>query len=348
MSSVNVAVIGMGYWGPNLARNIAALPGAHLHSVCDVREEALSRVGQQYPKAHSTTEYYKVLSDPVIDAVIVATPAETHYALAKESLGAGKHVLVEKPLATSEAHCRELIAAAEEAGKVLMVGHVFRYNAAVQKLKSYIESGELGDVYYISSSRLNLGRIRQDANAMWNFAPHDISIITHLFDAMPCQVNARGFSYIQAGIEDVAFMTLSFPNGASAHAHISWLNPRKVRRMTVVGSEKMAVYDDVSADAKIQIYDKGVTKQPSRPSLGDFDTFGEFQLLLRAGDVLIPKIDFVEPLRVECQHFVDCIADGSRPITDGQDGLRVVQVLEAAQRSIENEGRPEVIDAESV
>jgi predicted dehydrogenase len=344
MNPVNVAVTGMGYWGPNLARNFAALPGAHLSSVCDVREEALSRMGQQYPKTRLTTEYRELLNNPAVDAVVIATPAETHYGLAKESLHAGKHTLVEKPLAMTVDQCRELIDLADRLSRVLMVGHVFRYNAAVQKLKSYIESGELGQVHYISSNRLNLGRIRQDINAMWNFAPHDISIITYLLDMMPSQVNARGFSYIQEGVEDVVFMTLCFPNGASANVHISWLNPRKVRAMTVVGSRKMAVYDDVSADAKIQIYDKGVTKQPDLASLGDFDTFGEFQLLLRAGDVLIPKIDFVEPLRVECQHFVDCIMNGSRPITDGRDGLRIVQVLEAAQRSMENGGRPEDID----
>jgi predicted dehydrogenase len=348
MSLINVAVIGMGYWGPNLARNFAALPGVHLYSVCDVREEPLRRMGQQYPGTRLTTEYRELLDDPAVDAVVVATPAETHYALAKESMDTGKHVLVEKPLAMSASQCRDLIDLADQLGKVLMVGHVFRYNAAVQKLKSCIESGELGEVYYISSSRLNLGRIRQDINAMWNFAPHDISIITHLLGMMPSQVNARGFPYIQKSVEDVVFMTLFFPNGASASVHISWLNPRKVRTMTVVGSKKMAIYDDVSADAKIQIYDKGVTKQPGLASLGDFDTFGEFQLLLRAGDVLIPKIDFVEPLRVECQHFVDCITNGSRPMTDGWDGLHVVQVLEAAQRSMENEGRPEVIDAASV
>ncbi len=344
MCPVNIAVAGLGYWGPNLARNFAVLPQTTLYALCDVREEPLRRLGRQYPQARLVTEYSALLDDPHVDALVIATPAETHYELALAGLRAGKHVLVEKPLATCAAHCRELIAAADEAGKVLMVGHVFRYNAAVQKLKSYIESGELGDVYYVSSSRLNLGRIRQDANAMWNFAPHDISIITHLFDATPCQVNARGFSYIQPGIEDVVFMTLCFPDGASAHVHISWLNPLKVRMMTVVGSRKMAVYDDVSADARIQIYDKGVTKQPSLTSLGDFNTFGEFQLLLRAGDVLIPKIDFVEPLKVECQRFVDCVINGSQPITDGWDGLRVVQVLEAAQRSLENEGRPEEID----
>lgn len=343
MGTINVAVVGMGYWGPNLARNLAAVPGANLYAIADLREESLLQAGRQYPAARLTADYQETLADSAVDAVVIATPAETHYALARESLSAGKHVLVEKPLSTTSAQCRELVELADKLNKVLMVGHVFLYNAAVQKLKALIDSGELGEVYYISSSRLNLGRIRQDTNALWNFAPHDISIITYLLDMMPSQVNARGFSYIQDGIEDVVFMTLNFPTGAGSHVHISWLDPRKVRTMTVVGSEKMVVYDDVSADAKIRIYDKGVTRKRAARSLGDFDTFGEFQLLLRAGDLLIPKIDFVEPLKVECQHFVDCIVDGKRPISDGREGLRVVQVLEAAQRSMEREGRPEVV-----
>jgi predicted dehydrogenase len=344
MSLINVAVIGLGYWGPNLARNFAELAEVNLHSVCDLNKESLDKIGRRYPTTHLTTNHAAVLADPAIDAVVIATPVETHYALAKESLDAGKHVLVEKPLAMTTTQCRELIDLADKRGKTLMVGHVFRYNAAVQKLKSCLESGEVGDIYYIYSSRLNLGRVRQDINAMWNFAPHDVSIIIHLLDMMPCQVNTRGFSYLQDNIEDVVFMTLNFPNGTGVHVHISWLDPRKVRLMTVVGSKKMVIYDDVSADAKIQIYDKGVTKQPNFQSLGDFNSFGEFQLLLRAGDVLIPKINFVEPLRVECQHFVDCIKNGDRPLTDGGEGLRVVQVLEAAQRSLINEGRPEAID----
>jgi predicted dehydrogenase len=333
----------MGYWGPNLARNLSALPGAHLHAIADLCEEPLLQAGRQYPAARLTADYHEVLADGAIDAVVIATPAETHYTLCKESLSAGKHVLVEKPLSLAAGQCRELIKLADNLDRVLMVGHVFLYNAAVQKLKALIDSDELGEVYYISSSRLNLGRIRRDTNALWNFGPHDISIITYLLDMMPSQVNARGFSYIQDGIEDVVFMTLNFPNGAGSHVHISWLDPRKVRTMTVVGSEKMVVYDDVSANAKIQIYDKGVTKKQAASSLGDFDTFGEFQLLLRAGDLLIPKVDFVEPLKVECQHFLDCIVDGKRPLSDGREGLRVVQVLEAAQRSMQREGRPEVV-----
>ncbi len=347
MSSVNVAVIGMGYWGPNLARNLGRLAAANLHTVCDIRQKTLAQVAQQYPAASLTTNYHDVLENPAIDAVVIATPVATHYTLAKACLKAGKHVLVEKPLAATSTECRELIDLAGSHNKVLMVGHVFRYNAAVQKLKSYIDSGELGEIYYIYSSRLNLGRVRHDINALWNFAPHDISIIIHLLDMMPVQVNASGFSYIQSRVEDVVFMTLNFPTGIGTHIHISWLDPRKVRLMTVVGSKKMVIYDDVSSDAKIQVYDKGVTRQPPHQSLGNFSSFGEFQLLLRAGDVLIPKLDFLEPLRVECQHFIDCIVEGKHPITDGLEGLRVVQVLEAAQRSLRNQGQPEAIDGTS-
>ena len=347
MNLVNVAIIGSGYWGPNLIRNVAALPTARLHTVCDIREEALVQIKKQYPATRLTANSLEVLNDPAIDAVVIATPVATHYTLVKESLEAGKHVLVEKPLAMTSVECQELIDLAEQQNRVLMVGHVFRYNAAVQKLKSYIDSGELGEIYYIYSSRLNLGRIRRDVNALWNFAPHDISIITHLLDMTPAQVTVSGFSYIQPAVEDVVFMTLNFPNGIGAHIHLSWLDPRKVRLMTVVGSKKMVIYDDVSSDAKIRVYDKSVTKQPMQQSLGDFSSFGEFQLLLRAGDVLIPKIDFVEPLKVECQHFIECILEQKQPLTDGWEGLRVVQVLEAAQRSLDKHGYPEPIDDES-
>jgi predicted dehydrogenase len=220
-----------------------------------------------------------------------------------------------------------------------MVGHVFLYNAAVQKVKEYIDSGELGDIYYIYSQRLNLGRVRQDANAMWNFAPHDISIMCYWLDAQPEQVVARGYSYLQPGLEDVVFMSLDFPGGVGANVHISWLDPNKVRRMTVVGSKKMVVYDDVNANARISLYDKGVTKQQTGDSLGKYETYGEFQLLIRAGDVYVPRLDFAEPLKMECQHFVDCIQSGQPPLSDGAEGLRVVRTLEAAQRSMTEDSR---------
>jgi len=219
-----------------------------------------------------------------------------------------------------------------------MVGHVFVYNAAVNKVKEYIDAGEIGDVYYVYSQRLNLGQVRHDVNAMWNFAPHDLSIMCHWFGTEPTNLTARGHSYIQPGIEDVVFLNMEYPEGILASVHISWLDPLKVRRMTIVGSEKMVVYDDVSADAKVTVYDRGVTKQlidKTEASLGSYRTYGEFQLLLRAGDVLIPKLDFVEPLKIECQHFVDCTRTGETPVSDGRQGLWVVRALEAAQRSLQ-------------
>ncbi len=349
---VNVALVGLGYWGPNLARNLAALQGAQLHTLCDLRAERLARFAREYPRAHATSDYEQVLTSRDVDAVVIATPVHTHFEMARMALLAGKHVFVEKPLAQTAAQCRELIAAAEAAHLTLMAGHVFIYNSAVRRVKEYIDSGELGQVYYVYSQRLNLGIIRQDVNALWNFAPHDLSILCYWLNSIPERVMARGYSYIQPGIEDVVFMALDFPGGVGANVHISWLDPHKVRCMTVVGSEKMVVYDDTNPDARIMVYDKGVAKVPAAanssngPSLGRYESFAEFQLLLRAGDILIPKIDFVEPLKLECQHFVDCIQNGQRPMTDGYDGLRVVESLEAAQRSLARGGVPESVSHE--
>jgi predicted dehydrogenase len=339
--TVNVALVGLGYWGPNLARNLVLLDGGRLHTICDSRPDQLARYAAQYPQARATGDLATVIADEGVDAIVLATPIETHHRLARMALDAGKHVLVEKPLAATSEQCRDLIDVAASRGLTLMVGHVFLYNSAVRKVKEYISSGELGDPMYVYSQRLNLGQVRHDVNALWNFAPHDLSIIGYWLDAEPRQVVARGFDFIQPGIEDVVFMTLDYPGGVGANVHISWLDPMKVRRMTVVGSEKMVVYDDVSADARIMLYDKGVTRASRHPEavasapIGRFETFGEFQLLLRAGDVLIPKLDFIEPLRVETQHFVDCILSGDQPLSDGSDGLRVVLALEAAQRSMD-------------
>ena len=328
-------MVGLGYWGPNLARNLAALPDAKLHTLCDARPERLGQFGKQYPGTKLRSDYAEVLGDLEVDAIVVATPVHTHFDLAAAALRAGKHIMVEKPLAQTSGQCQELIALAEARGLTLMVGHVFLYSAAVQRVKDYITSGELGEIYYVYSQRLNLGIVRQDVNALWNFAPHDLSILCHWLDAAPEWITANGFSYLQPDIEDVVFMTMGFPGGVGANVHISWLDPHKIRRMTVVGSEKMVVYDDVNADAPIMIFDKGVMKKLNeRPSLGQFDSFGEFQLLTRAGDVLIPKVDSSEPLKVECQHFVDCIRARKRPLTDGYHGLRIVEALEKAHESL--------------
>jgi predicted dehydrogenase len=337
---VNVALVGLGYWGPNLARNVASLGDAALHTVCDSRPGRLGQFEDQFPRTRFTTEYRSVLDDREVDAVIIATPAQTHFELTREALLADKHVMVEKPLAQTGAQCRELIEVAEKRQRVLMCGHVFIYNSAVRKVKEYIQSGSLGDIYYLYSQRLNLGIIRKDVNALWNFAPHDFSILNYWLGALPLRVTARGFDYIQPGIQDVVFMTLDYPGNVRANVHISWLDPHKIRRMTIVGSEKMVVYDDVSADARVTVYDKAITRQSTNPvtSLGEYSTFGEFQLLLRAGDVVIPQVVFSEPLKLECQHFVHCVKTGERPLTSGIDGLHVVQALEAAQASLSQEG----------
>ena len=334
--TVRIAHVGLGYWGPNLARNLASVEGGELAILCDANPVRLERMGRQLPGPRLATDVDDVLADDTIDAVVLATPVDTHYRLARAALEAGKHVLVEKPLARTAAECESLIEIAEARDLRLMVGHVFVYNPAVRKVKEYIDRGELGDIYYIYSQRLNLGQVRHDVNAMWNFAPHDLSILCDWLDAEPVSATARGYAYVQPGIEDVVFMNLDFPGGIGANVHISWLDPLKVRRMTIVGSEKMVVYDDVSADAKITIYDRGVTKKVLGESQesGAYRTYGEFQLLLRAGDVLIPKLEFTEPLKIECQHFVDCIRTGETPRTDGHQGLRVVRALEAAQRQM--------------
>lgn len=349
--TINVALVGLGYWGPNLARSIATASGARLHTLCDTRPARLDHLRDQYPHARMTSEFDSVLADPEVDGIVIATPVPTHFSLARASIEAGKSVLVEKPLAQSSDECRQLIDLARSRSVVLMAGHVFIYNAAVEKVKSYIDSGELGDVRYVYSQRLNLGQVRHDVNALWNFAPHDLSILDYWLGAGPRSVVARGYAYVQPDIEDVVFMTLDYPNGVAANVHISWLDPLKVRQMTVVGTEKMVVYDDVSAEARIRLYDKAATRgrRPGAPrddmqSPEAFETFGEWQVLLRAGDVLIPKIDFTEPLKVECQHFVDCISTGSEPRTGGESALRVVRGLEAAERSMKSGGAPQLIE----
>jgi predicted dehydrogenase len=331
---VGIGVAGAGYWGPNLIRNFAAVEGAELLTVCDVAATRLAAVQRSYPGVRTTTDFADLLDDPRLAGIALATPVDTHYPLAKQVLEAGKGVLVEKPLARSVVECEELIRLARQHGQVLMVGHTFEYNEAVKWVEERIARQELGEIYYIYSQRLNLGVVRRDVNAMWNLAPHDISIALRWLKKMPAAINARGYTYLQEGVEDVAYLNLEFADGVAVHIHVSWLDPGKVRRMTVVGSRKMVVYDDASTDAKIQVFDKGIDRQHIGGSLGEFDSFGKFQLIQRAGDVLIPHLDFTEPLRRECGHFVECVAAGRQPLTDGENGLRVVRVLEAASRSL--------------
>jgi predicted dehydrogenase len=342
---VRVAVIGYGYWGPNLARNVVACSQTELRWICDLDETALARAQKLNPAVQVTTSWSDILARSDVDAVIVSLPVRLHHQFALQALRAGKHVLVEKPLARTSAECDELAAAAASAEAVLMVSHTFEYNAAVRAIRSYIREGVLGEPYYVSMRRTNLGIVRTDENAMWSLAPHDLSILCYWLEREPESVTATGLARLQDGIEDVVFLALRFEGGMLGHVHCSWLDPHKVREATIVGSEKMAYYDDVSTDEKIRLYDKGIVRNEPRPAeLGRYGDFARFQMLARAGDVLIPKLDFREPLAVEIEHFADCISTGATPLTDVRNGQRVVRILEAADRSLAS-GRAEPISA---
>lgn len=331
-----IAVIGAGYWGRNLIRNLFEL--RVLHRACDSSDLAVADVENRFPGVLTSTSLDEVLDDPLVDGVVVATPAATHYELAKSAIEAGKHVMIEKPFSTTTRHAEELVSLAADKGVLLMIGLTFLYNQAVRKVKALIDAGEVGDVYYIHSQRLNLGRVRQDTNAWWTLAPHDVSIVLYWLGEDPVEVNARGFSYLQDGTEDVVAATIKFRHGSVAFVQVSWLDPGKVRRMTIVGSKKMIVYDDVSPDMKVQVYDKGVDRKHLDAELGRYEDFGQFQLIHRAGDLWIPRIEFEEPLRTECAHFVRCIESGTEPFTSGKRSLNVVRVLEAAQESMRHDG----------
>jgi predicted dehydrogenase len=323
---LRIGVVGLGYWGPNLARNFAALPGCELAWCCDPSEQSRARIAGRFPGARLTGEIGELLADPTLDAVALATPVPSHAALAARVLGAGKHCFVEKPLAQSVPDAERAVAAAAASGRVLMVGHLLEYHPGVQKLKELTDSGELGDIYYIYGNRLNLGKLRADENALWSLGAHDISVVLHLAGEEPAEVVAHGESYVRPGVEDVVFCFLRFPSGLSAHLHLSWLDPHKERRFTVVGSRRMATFDDMALEGKLTVYDKGFDE--------DADGYGEY--ITRSGDIFCPRIPNVEPLRVECEHFVECIREGSQPRSDGASGLRVVRVLERLQRSLDS------------
>lgn len=333
---VNVGLIGCGYWGPNLLRNFVDYPDSEVKMVAELDEERISYIQQKYPEIRTTKDYHDLFCDS-IDAVVIATQPTTHYRFAKEALENGKHVLVEKPLAKSIAEAEDLVRIAEDRNLKLMVGHTFEYNEAVRELKRQIGSGTVGKPYYLYSQRLNFGIVRKDVNALWNLAPHDVSILIYLLDAMPEAVSCRGYDFIQRGIDDVIFMVMHFPNNIIAHVQVSWLDPSKVRKMTVVGSEKMIIYNDMD-DHKIQIYDKGIKVQNIEDSLGPYDDFGKYQLIKQAGDVSFPKIDFKEPLQEECGDFISSIVQDKQPLANGENGLRVVKVLQTAQDSINLNG----------
>jgi len=338
---IKIGVIGCGNWGPNLIRDFNEFPDCEVTLVCDLKKDRLNFIKSRYPSIATTQDHHELLNNSQLDAIVISTPVSSHYQLTKEVLLAGKNVLVEKPLALNSNECMELIKIKQSQKKVLMVGHTFIYNAAVEKLKEYIKNGELGEVLYIYSRRLNLGTVRDDHSSMWSLAPHDISIIRYLIDKEPLRVRAKGYAYLNPDLEDVVFLTMDFSDGIGAHIHISWLDPSKIREMTVVGSNKMAVYDDTDINAKIKIYDKGVAKINKsylESHSHETDSFGDFQLQIRSGDILMPKIDFIEPLKVECRHFLDCIKKKQEPITNAQEGLKVVKILEAAQKSLEKDG----------
>ncbi len=331
-SPVRIAVVGCGYWGPNLIRNFAALPDCVVARICDADPERLAKVAARYRGAQAGTSFEDVVRDDDIDAVAIATPVRTHFALARACLASGKHAFVEKPLAASAAECRELVEIAEERGLALMVGHVFLYSAAVRRLKEIVDSGEIGDVLYVSSQRLNLGLYQRDINVAWDLAPHDLSIILYVLGRGPVSVNCQGKAHVSAGVEDVTVMSLNFLGDAFATIQSSWLDPSKIRRTTVVGSRKMIVYDDIEPIEKLKIYDKRVEVPPH------YDSFGSFPFAYHYGDMRAPHLKQEEPLLVECRQFLDCALTGSRSVSCGREGLKVVEILEAASRSLARGG----------
>ena len=326
---VSVGVVGLGYWGPNLARNFASLPGAELRWCCDADGDVRARLEARHPGTRFTADLDDLLSDPTLDAIVLATPVVTHATLAVRVLDAGKHCFVEKPLAQSVADAERAVEAAAAAGRVLMVGHLLQYHPGVNKLKEIADSGELGDIHYIYGNRLNLGQLRAEENALWSLGAHDVSVLLHLADEEPFELNARGESYMREGVEDVVFAFMRFPSGIAAHLHLSWLDPHKERRFTVVGSRRMATFDDMDPERKVTVYDKGFDEKA--------DTYGEY--ITRSGDIWSPRVPNDEPLRLECEHFLACVREGRTPISDGASGVRVVRVLEGLQQSLDETRR---------
>jgi predicted dehydrogenase len=332
--TLTVAIIGAGHWGKNLVRNFATAARCRLRYVCDLNEDLLAKHKANFPFVETTTEVETVLGDGAVEAVVVATPVPTHFATAANALRAGKHVYVEKPLTSKAAHARQLIALASNVQRKLMVGHLLEYHPAVTYLKEMLDGGRIGPPRYMYTQRVNLGIVRQSENAWWSLAPHDIAVICYLLGSEPVSVAAHGQCYLQKGIEDVVFATIKFVDGKMAHVHCSWLDPHKIRKMTVVGAEKMVTFDDMEATEKIRVYDKGAAiKNGVGASYADI-------ISLRFGDIVIPRVPGGEPLAAECAHFIDAILD-DRPVrSDGADGLRVVRVLEAGQKSLAHHGEP--------
>lgn len=334
---ISVGVIGCGYWGPNLVRNFKSLPNCRLAAVCDASETRVKHMRSLYPEVAGLTNHEELVATPDLDAVVIATPVQYHFPLAKAALLAGKHVMIEKPMASNAEQCEELIEIADRKGLVLMNGHTFLYSAAVRKIADIVQAGDIGDIRYINARRLNLGLFQKDINVAWDLAPHDISIILHILGEFPTVVNCQGNAHVTPGIEDVTNLSLGFRNKRFATIQSSWLEPRKVREMTIVGTRRMIVYDDLQPAEKLRIYDVRVERPPH------YDTFGEFHYSYHYGDSYIPHIKQEEPLKVECQHFLDCIRSGSTPLTSGRQGLNLIRILEAASASLKDHGAPMIL-----
>jgi predicted dehydrogenase len=331
---IKVGVAGCGYWGPNLIRNFRSLPDCHLKMMCDLNTARLKHLKSLYPEVKGETNYGHMLNGADVDAVVIATGVSSHFPMAKASLRAGKHTFIEKPMASSVEQCEELVDIARKNGLVLMTGHTFLYSPVVRKIREIVEKGDIGEIRYICARRLNLGLFQKDINVAWDLAPHDISIILSLMGEQPLTVNCRGSAHITPGIEDVTTMCLTFSGQRSAIIHSSWLDPRKVREMTIVGSKRMVVYDDLAPLEKIRVYDTRVERPPH------YDTFGEFQYAYHYGDMYAPYVKQEEPLKTECQHFLDCIRTGTTPATCGTRGTELVRILEASSESLKRGGAP--------
>jgi len=334
---VRIGVVGFGYWGPNLVRNLDKLADAQIVAACDLSQSNLDKLSALYPYVETTTDLAELLSDKyALDAVVVATSAPSHFAIAKRVIEAGKHCYVEKPLTLKSADSETLVRMADEKGVVLFVGHLMEYHSAINWIKEYITSGDLGDVLYVYMQRLNLGKVRTEENAFWSLAPHDVSIVLYVLGEAPDFVSANGAAYVTPGVHDTVFANLHFPSGKMANIHVSWLDPHKSRKFTVVGTKKMLVFDDMEATEKIWIYDRGVGAPENALAYGE-------DLTLRFGDITVPWVPMKEPLAIEVQHFLDCCSDGSTPRSDGRDGLNVVRVLEAVDTSMAAGGAPAAI-----
>lgn len=337
---LGVGVIGYGYWGPNLVRNFAETPGANVVAVSDLRPDRLAPLRLRYPAVEVTSDYTDLLRHPKVDAIAIATPVATHFDLAIQALRAGKHVLVEKPMAADPAQALRMADAAAARGLVLMVGHIFVYTTAVRRIHDLVATGALGEIYYYDSVRVNLGLFQHDVNVIWDLAVHDLSIMDYVLGKHPCAVSATGASHVAGEPENIAYLTLFFPDSLMGHVHVNWLAPVKVRRTLIGGAQKMIVYDDIEPSEKVKVYDKGITVR----SMEDTDSIYQMLIDYRTGDMWAPRLEIVEPLATEAAHFVECVESGRTPETDAQAGLRVVRILDAASRSMSARGRPVEIE----